>query len=98
MEDHPYFNFEFKVHLDIKPPNLVVFPGNRIKLVDLGIAQKAYERRLVTIFKRKSVRSVFQDKSLVFDRSEFDSTIDSIASLRRIYQIDYLYLGNVDNS
>lgn len=31
------------VHLDIKPQNLVVFSGNRVKLVDLGIAQKAYQ-------------------------------------------------------
>ncbi|CAF4412732.1 unnamed protein product, partial [Adineta steineri] len=34
------------VHLDIKPQNLVVFPGNRVKLVDLGIAQKAYKHRV----------------------------------------------------
>ncbi|CAF4273888.1 unnamed protein product, partial [Rotaria socialis] len=34
------------VHLDIKPQNLIVFPGNRIKLGDLGIAQKAYRHRV----------------------------------------------------
>ncbi|UJR29125.1 hypothetical protein I4U23_010339 [Adineta vaga] len=34
------------VHLDIKPRNLVIFPGNRIKLVDLGIAQKAHKHRV----------------------------------------------------
>ncbi|CAF3439316.1 unnamed protein product [Rotaria sp. Silwood1] len=34
------------VHLDIKPENLIVFPDNRIKLVDLGIAQKAYRHRV----------------------------------------------------
>jgi serine/threonine protein kinase len=34
-----------KVHLDIKPNNLVVFPGNVIKLVDLGIAEKAQQKR-----------------------------------------------------
>ncbi|CAF1555552.1 unnamed protein product [Adineta ricciae] len=34
------------VHLDIKPQNLVIFPGNKIKLVDLGIAQRAYKHRV----------------------------------------------------
>jgi serine/threonine protein kinase len=33
------------VHLDIKPENLLVFPGNVIKLADLGIAQQAHEGR-----------------------------------------------------
>jgi len=42
------FNITFlviQVHLDIKPNNLVMFPGNIVKLVDLGIAQKAHRRR-----------------------------------------------------
>ncbi|CAF1289088.1 unnamed protein product [Adineta steineri] len=34
------------VHFDIKPQNLVVFPGGIVKLVDLGIAQKAFQRRI----------------------------------------------------
>lgn len=32
---------KLKVHSDIKPDNLIVFPGNRIKLTDLGIAKPA---------------------------------------------------------
>jgi serine/threonine protein kinase len=35
--------------LDIKPQNLVVFPGGKIKLVDLGIAQKAYQQRYISL-------------------------------------------------
>ncbi|CAF3918519.1 unnamed protein product [Rotaria sp. Silwood2] len=38
------------VHLDIKPQNLIVFPGNIIKLVDLGIAQKAHQHRINAYF------------------------------------------------
>ena len=34
----------FQVHMDLKPSNLVFF-GNRLKLVDLGIAQKANTQR-----------------------------------------------------
>ncbi|CAF0796519.1 unnamed protein product [Adineta ricciae] len=34
------------VHFDIKPQNLVMFPDGTVKLVDMGIAQKAYGRRM----------------------------------------------------
>jgi len=37
-----------QVHLDIKPQNLVVFPGGKIKIVDLGIAQKAYQQGYIS--------------------------------------------------
>lgn len=49
-----FFHFElsfifYQVHLDIKPQNLVVFPGGKVKLVDLGIAQKAYQQRYISL-------------------------------------------------
>lgn len=34
-----------QIHLDIKPENLLVYPGNMIKLGDLGIAQNAHQGR-----------------------------------------------------
>ncbi|UJR20564.1 hypothetical protein I4U23_023690 [Adineta vaga] len=34
------------VHFDIKPQNLVLFHGGLIKLVDMGIAQRAYGQRI----------------------------------------------------
>lgn len=34
------------VHLDIKPQNLIVFPGAKVKIADLGIAQKAYQQNV----------------------------------------------------
>ncbi len=37
-----------QVHLDIKPQNLIVFPGGKIKLADLGVAQKAYQQRYIS--------------------------------------------------